>query len=62
MYATHTTDPDRAAAPQSGDAWSADAPHPCESRPDNGRRFRETLDRIGDKGSVLVIGVLSRGP
>ncbi len=62
MYAKHTTDPDRAAAPHPGDAWPADAPHPCESWPDNGRRFRETLDRIGDKWSVLVIGILSRGP
>ncbi|MET9532397.1 MULTISPECIES: helix-turn-helix domain-containing protein [unclassified Streptomyces] len=61
MYAEHTTDPDRAAAPHPGDAWPADVPHPCESWPDNGRRFRETLDRIGDKWSVLVIGILSRG-
>ncbi|MER5988783.1 helix-turn-helix domain-containing protein [Streptomyces sp. NPDC001787] len=30
--------------------------------PDNGRGARETLDRIGDKWSVLVIGMLSTGP
>ncbi|MBH5338657.1 helix-turn-helix transcriptional regulator [Streptomyces pactum] len=62
MYAEHTGDPDRAAAPHQDDAWPADAPHPCESWPDNGRTVRETLDRIGDKWSVLVIGILSRGP
>lgn len=35
---------------------------PPQTRPDNGRGFRETLDRIGDKWSVLVIGILSQGP
>ena len=51
MSVKHTADPDLAAVP-----------HPCESWPDDGRAFRETLDRIGDKWSVLVIGILSRGP
>ncbi|SEO82590.1 winged helix-turn-helix transcriptional regulator [Amycolatopsis saalfeldensis] len=51
MYAKHTADPDQATTP-----------HPCESWPDDGRSFRETLDRIGDKWSVLVIGILSGGP
>ncbi|MFJ7944690.1 winged helix-turn-helix transcriptional regulator [Streptomyces sp. NPDC096354] len=51
MFAEHTAEPDHVAAP-----------HPCETWPDNGRGFRETLDRIGDKWSVLVIGILSHGP
>jgi DNA-binding HxlR family transcriptional regulator len=62
MYVKHTSDPDPVAAPRPGDASPADAPHPCESWPDNGLGFRETLDRIGDKWSVLVTGILSRGP
>ncbi|MFF0505863.1 winged helix-turn-helix transcriptional regulator [Streptomyces fimicarius] len=52
MFAEHTGD--------TGD--DVLAPHPCETWPDNGRGFRATLDRIGDKWSVLVIGILSRGP
>ncbi|MFG2662496.1 winged helix-turn-helix transcriptional regulator, partial [Streptomyces sp. NPDC048425] len=48
----HTTEPDQV----------ADTQHPCETWPDNGRGFRDTLDRIGDKWSVLVIGILSQGP
>ncbi|MBB4796172.1 winged helix-turn-helix transcriptional regulator [Streptomyces nodosus] len=34
-------------------------PHPCASWPDNGRPIRETLDRVGDKWSVLIIGILA---
>ncbi|MGW0711454.1 winged helix-turn-helix transcriptional regulator [Streptomyces sp. NPDC002643] len=41
---------------------AGDVPSPCESWPDGGRGFRETLDRIGDTWSVLVIGILSHGP
>lgn len=37
-------------------------PHPCASWPDNGAGIRETLDRVGDKWSVLVIGILAAGP
>ncbi|WP_216906130.1 winged helix-turn-helix transcriptional regulator [Nocardia noduli] len=33
--------------------------HPCAAWPDNGRTIRETLDRVGDKWSVLVIGILA---
>ncbi|WP_067453750.1 winged helix-turn-helix transcriptional regulator [Nocardia alba] len=33
--------------------------HPCAAWPDNGRSIRETLDRVGDKWSVLVIGILA---
>ncbi|MFD8221751.1 winged helix-turn-helix transcriptional regulator [Streptomyces sp. NPDC059697] len=55
MFAEHTTDP------VDPDA-DASVPHPCETWPDNGRGFRDTLDRIGDKWSVLVIGILSQGP
>ncbi|WP_405523343.1 helix-turn-helix transcriptional regulator [Streptomyces canus] len=53
MFAEHTSDPD----PAPGSTL-----HPCKSWPDNGRGVRETLDRIGDKWSVLVIGILSQGP
>ncbi|NNN30606.1 helix-turn-helix transcriptional regulator [Streptomyces sp. S3(2020)] len=53
MFAKHTGHPDQI---------SDITPHPCETWPDNGRGFRETLDRIGDKWSVLVIGILSQGP
>ncbi|MGI5438963.1 helix-turn-helix domain-containing protein [Streptomyces shenzhenensis] len=52
MFAEHTVDTNDVTPP----------PHPCETWPDNGRGFRETLDRIGDKWSVLVIGILSGGP
>ncbi|MGO4648086.1 winged helix-turn-helix transcriptional regulator [Nocardia sp. 2YAB30] len=52
MFAEHIADPDDVAP----------VPHPFESWPDHGRGFRETLDRIGDKWSVLVIGILSHGP
>jgi DNA-binding HxlR family transcriptional regulator len=34
----------------------------CPSDSDYGRSFRETLDRIGDKWSVLTIGMLQDGP
>ncbi|MER5755868.1 helix-turn-helix domain-containing protein [Streptomyces sp. NPDC002088] len=37
-------------------------PHPCAGWPDNGAGIRETLDRVGDKWSVLVIGILAAGP
>ncbi|MEV2210004.1 helix-turn-helix domain-containing protein [Streptomyces sp. NPDC050997] len=37
-------------------------PHPCAAWPDNGAGIRETLDRVGDKWSVLVIGILAAGP
>ncbi|MEV5651867.1 helix-turn-helix domain-containing protein [Nocardia sp. NPDC052254] len=33
--------------------------HPCAAWPDNGRTIRRTLDRVGDKWSVLVIGILA---
>jgi DNA-binding HxlR family transcriptional regulator len=32
---------------------------PCAGWPDGGRTIRQTLDRVGDKWSVLVIGVLA---
>jgi DNA-binding HxlR family transcriptional regulator len=38
-------------------------PHPlpdlCAAWPDGGRTVRETLDRVGDKWSVLVISILA---
>jgi DNA-binding HxlR family transcriptional regulator len=34
-------------------------PDLCAAWPDGGRTIRETLDRVGDKWSVLVIGVLA---
>ena len=34
-------------------------PDPCAGWPDGGRTIRQTLDRVGDKWSVLVIGVLA---
>ncbi|WP_344594868.1 helix-turn-helix domain-containing protein [Actinomadura vinacea] len=37
-------------------------PHPCASWPDNGQGIRDTLDRVGDKWSILVIGLLAAGP
>ncbi|MER7692710.1 helix-turn-helix domain-containing protein [Streptomyces sp. NPDC097610] len=37
-------------------------PHPCAAWPDNGAGIRETLDRVGDKWSVLVVGILAAGP
>jgi len=38
-------------------------PDLCTAWPDGGRTVRETLDRVGDKWSVLVISVLAaRGP
>jgi DNA-binding HxlR family transcriptional regulator len=50
MSATHTAVPGRPAAP---------LPDLCAAWPDGGRTIRETLARVGDKWSVLVIGVLS---
>jgi DNA-binding HxlR family transcriptional regulator len=38
---------------------SSPPPDPCATWPDGGRTIRETLDRVGDKWSVLVIGVLA---
>ncbi|RVW08772.1 transcriptional regulator [Prescottella agglutinans] len=34
-------------------------PHPCAGWPGGGRTVRRTLDRVGDKWSVLVIGILA---
>ena len=34
----------------------------CPSDSTPGQSFRETLDRIGDKWSVLIIGMLQHGP
>ena len=34
-------------------------PDICAAWPDGGRTIRQTLDRVGDKWSVLVIGVLA---
>jgi DNA-binding HxlR family transcriptional regulator len=36
-------------------------PDLCAAWPDGGRTVRETLDRVGDKWSVLVIAVLAAG-
>ncbi len=41
------------------DLVAAPPMHPCAAWPDNGRTIRETLDRVGDKWSVLVIGILA---
>jgi DNA-binding HxlR family transcriptional regulator len=37
----------------------APLPDICAAWPDGGRTIRETLDRVGDKWSVLVIGILA---
>ena len=50
MSATHTAVTGRQSQP---------LPDLCAAWPDGGRTVRETLDRIGDKWSVLVIGVLA---
>jgi DNA-binding HxlR family transcriptional regulator len=50
MSATHTPVTDRPPTP---------LPDLCAAWPDGGRTIRETLDRVGDKWSVLVIGVLA---
>jgi DNA-binding HxlR family transcriptional regulator len=50
MSATHTAVTDRQPRP---------LPDLCAAWPDGGRTVRQTLDRIGDKWSVLVIGVLA---
>lgn len=34
----------------------------CAAAPDGGRAARHTLDRVGDKWSVLLIATLSGGP
>jgi DNA-binding HxlR family transcriptional regulator len=38
---------------------SSPPPGLCAGWPDGGRTIRETLDRVGDKWSVLVIGTLA---
>jgi DNA-binding HxlR family transcriptional regulator len=50
MSATHTAVTGRQSQP---------LPGLCAAWPDGGRTVRQTLDRIGDKWSVLVIGVLA---
>ena len=50
MSATHTAVTGRTPRP---------LPDLCATWPDGGRTIRETLDRVGDKWSVLVIGVLA---
>ena len=50
MSATHTTVTGQPSGP---------LPDLCAAWPDGGRTVRQTLDRIGDKWSVLVIGVLA---
>ncbi|MEV6164408.1 helix-turn-helix domain-containing protein [Streptomyces sp. NPDC052052] len=52
MSATHIDDTSQAP----DDQLAADA---CAIWPDGGRNIRQTLDRIGDKWTVLVIGVLA---
>ena len=50
MSATHTAVTGQPSGP---------LPDLCAAWPDGGRTVRQTLDRIGDKWSVLVIGVLA---
>ena len=50
MSATHTAVTGRPPGP---------LPDLCAAWPDGGRTIRQTLDRVGDKWSVLVIGVLA---
>ncbi|MEQ4725746.1 helix-turn-helix domain-containing protein [Nonomuraea sp. B19D2] len=54
MFASQDPDPRMAAA--------RIPPHPCAAWPENGRGIRDTLDRVGDKWSILVIGILAAGP
>ncbi|MFE7385813.1 winged helix-turn-helix transcriptional regulator [Streptomyces zhihengii] len=53
MSATHTDDTSRQTPADQT------VPDPCAGWPDGGRTVRQTLDRVGDKWSVLVIGVLA---
>lgn len=54
MFASQDPDPRMAA--------TRIPPHPCASWPDNGHGIRDTLDRVGGKWSILVIGILAAGP
>lgn len=66
-YVTHGSEP--RADPTKGTSMSESSPlpdlvaapplHPCAAWPENGRSIRETLDRVGDKWSVLVVGILA---
>jgi DNA-binding HxlR family transcriptional regulator len=40
----------------------AGLPNICRSAGDSGRLFRDLLDRVGDKWSMLIIGTLQEGP
>jgi DNA-binding HxlR family transcriptional regulator len=35
---------------------------PCDNEPTIARAVRDTLDRVGDKWTMLIIGVLADGP
>lgn len=50
------------AEPAHGDPDPMPRVGPCSSWPEDGRPVREILDRVGDKWSLLIIGMLAERP